>query len=171
MRVDEKFWASVDYAALAKRFWLHVQRKSKTACWLWTGFANPYGSIQVNGRPCGSHRVAYALTHGAIPNGAFVLHECDDPRCVNPNHLFLGTSQANMEDMRLKGRSTKGRARRAGSYPVGERHYKARLTERSVRRIRAMAAQGVTQKTLAERFGVSCGAVCHIVAYRSWKHV
>lgn len=86
------------------KFWNKV---NKTAtCWLWVGAksSNGYGEFWLAGRPQGAHRVAWQDTHGEIPGGLRVLHKCDTPLCVNPEHLFLGTAKDNMQDMLLKGR-------------------------------------------------------------------
>lgn len=92
-------------AAQAPRFWLRVDRSGD--CWRWTGThkATGYGRLSWGGRRAApAHRVAWELTHGVIPDGVHVLHRCDNPTCVNPAHLFLGTHADNMSDRREKGR-------------------------------------------------------------------
>lgn len=87
------------------RFWAQVQ-KTET-CWLWKGFptgANKYGDFQVDGVRYRAHRYSYEMAKGPIPDGMKVLHRCDNPICVNPDHLFLGTQGDNMRDMTRKGR-------------------------------------------------------------------
>ena len=94
---------------LADRFWTKVEKRGPDDCWLWTGggYGEGYGGIMIVGLGCiGAHRVAYALHHGTTPDGVFVCHRCDNKRCCNPGHLFLGTHQDNMDDMVFKGRST-----------------------------------------------------------------
>lgn len=88
-----------------KRFWERVS-KQDNGCWLWTGHTNPrgYGVIAVNGTMWLAHRYSYQLHTGSIPDKLFVCHKCDVPSCVNPDHLFLGTHQDNMDDMAAKGR-------------------------------------------------------------------
>lgn len=100
---------------LADRFWLKVQKGS--GCWLWTGgkHGRGYGGLHCGGKVfrkyLQAHRVSWELHHGPIPDGLWVLHKCDNPICVNPDHLFLGTRQDNMGDCAAKGRiKTTGKA-------------------------------------------------------------
>jgi hypothetical protein len=88
----------------ALRFWPRVQKTS--TCWLWTGNTSKgYGSIEAEGKPVGVHRFSYQLATGKVPV-LDVLHSCDNPRCVNPDHLTEGTHQQNMADRNAKGRGT-----------------------------------------------------------------
>jgi hypothetical protein len=84
--------------------------KSVTDCVLWTGYVQPngYAKTSYRGRPEWAHRAAWQKANGPIPDGMWVLHRCDVPLCINPDHLFLGTHLDNMADMRAKGRSAKG---------------------------------------------------------------
>lgn len=117
-------------------------------CWVWTGYVNPkgYGQIGLSGRKLGlTHRVAYSLHYGVDPGSLLVCHRCDNPPCCNPAHLFLGTAGDNTRDMIAKGRV------RA---PRGERSGMAKLTDAQVEEIRARAARGETQASIAVDFGI-----------------
>ena len=148
---------------LEDRFWLRVDRGAVDECWNWTGalFAGSgYGLVSVERVPRGAHRVSYELHHGPIPDGLFVCHRCDNPRCVNPAHLFIGTAADNSADMVAKSRSANG-----------ERVAGAKLTAADVRRIRALSSGGLKPPQIAERFGVHTSHVRGILAGQTWKHV
>lgn len=115
------------------------------------------GAAEANPKQLKAHRVAWELNRGPIPEGLFVLHRCDNPPCVNPWHLFLGTSQDNMDDMTKKGRQTRG-----------EKTNTAKLTHSEVRLIRASSDRGAV---LARRFGVSKWTVYAVLNRVTWKHV
>lgn len=90
-----------------ERFWASVNRGGENDCWIWTGAARPtgYGICRWRQRPDGAHRVSWEMANGrAVPDGMYVLHRCDNPQCVNPRHLFVGTHSDNMRDMLAKGR-------------------------------------------------------------------
>lgn len=96
-------------ASLAQRFWLKVMKTDGDQCWLWTGAKDSkgYGNISLGGRGAGyrkSSRVAWELVNGPAPEGMAVCHKCDNPSCVRPDRLFLGTQRENLADMRRKGR-------------------------------------------------------------------
>jgi hypothetical protein len=162
---------------LADRFWAKVDRRGPGECWLWTGSVNPkgYGSIRVGSRTDGTrstvsvHRLAYQLANGGIPegegyHGICVLHQCDTPRCCNPNHLFLGTQADNVAD-----RETKGRGHWVAS--KGEAHGRSKLSARDVLVIRAESTRGVAGRTLAGRHGVSTALVSLIINRKVWQHI
>ena len=117
-------------------------------CWLWTGYVRPegYGSI---GRVL-THRASWKIHFGPIPDGLFVCHECDNRRCVNPAHLWVGTHQDNMDDMIRKGRE----AHNIGMF-AGEKCYKAKLTWDQVGKIRSeYIPYKMSAQKLADKYGV-----------------
>lgn len=99
---------------------------------------------------------------GPIPCGLFILHKCDNPKCVNPNHFFLGSYQENSDDKMRKGRQKKNK---------GIDIWSARLTEDDVRQIRARYISGKGAKKLADEFNISATHLYGIVTKRSWKHI
>jgi hypothetical protein len=119
-----------------------------------------YGKFMLDGVGQWAHRVAWALAFGPIPAGMHVCHKCDNPRCVRPAHLFLGTVTDNQRDSVRKGRHIKGEA-------VGN----AKLTEAQVKDIRHRFRAGTTQRELAASYGVAQTAVSAIVRRVTWAHV
>lgn len=135
--------------------------KRETGCVEWTGSTNRagYGSIKVSGRTVLAHRASYEINRGPIPDGQWVLHRCDNPPCVNPDHLFLGDAQANVDDMMTKGRGRKAR---------GEGHGAAKLTEEQVRAIRADPRK---VRDIAPDYGIGKSTVSYIKTRKIWGHV
>jgi hypothetical protein len=141
---------------------LKTRSKDIGGCWVWLLSKNRHGYGKVaNGRGGWmlAHRLAWQLEHGAIPEGMCVCHSCDNRACVNPAHLFLGTHDDNMLDMRLKGRAV-GMA--------GERNARAKLNSNDVRLIRASKE---TSRVLADLLGVSRAMVCRIRRGNAWRGV
>ena len=147
------------------RLWRRVTRTIREECWPWNGKVNRggYGRLGLGGR-CGrpilAHRLAWELTHGSVPDGLFVLHTCDNPRCCNPAHLWLGTRGDNNRD-----REAKGRGRRA----LGERNGKAKLSRTQVLEIRRRDKED--RGGLAAEYGVNRSTISHVIARRFWRHV
>jgi HNH endonuclease len=167
--------------ALPVRFWEKVQ-KTET-CWVWTGTMETggYGRINVGGKWQRAHRVAWELSIGPIQAGLCVCHRCDNPPCVNPAHLFLGTQRDNLRDMVAKGRQ--GCVTRPDRVARGERHGSCKLTESEVLDIRANchparrggagsnAKSPVSLSAFARKYGVRLYAVQRIVAGDTWAHL
>ena len=134
-------------------------------CWLWTYHVNAdgYAQTRIQGKSVMAHRLSWQLANGSSPADKYVCHKCDNPRCVNPTHLFLGTQQDNMDDMVAKGRYVAPSA--AGAGPLNGA---AKLTSAEAREIRKLyAARGLPQEKVAERFGVtSLGRMCPRAPYR-----
>lgn len=142
------------------RFWIKV--KKSDGCWIWGALRlNGYGCLRFNGKRTLAHRVSWEIHNGPIPEGLFVLHRCDNPACVRPDHLFLGTRKDNMQDMIKKGR-------RAPIRLLGEWNPQSKLTEASVKQIRSSNCSGID---LAKQFGVSQQLISEVKARLVWKHV
>lgn len=137
-------------------------------CIHWTGSRNKhgYGKIYLGRNENGSkiepfaHRWAWEHHNGPIPDGMIVCHKCDNPICMNPSHLFLGTDTDNMADRDSKGRQARG-----------ERSKLSKLTAQDVTAIRALHSQGFKIGRLAEMFGITYPGISGIVHRRTWKHI
>ncbi|MEK6878053.1 MAG: HNH endonuclease signature motif containing protein [Nanoarchaeota archaeon] len=148
-----------------ERFWKKVNKNSKNGCWEWFGCVNKkgYGGFYINGNTCRVHRFSYELKYGKIPNNLHVLHHCDNPPCVNPNHLFLGTPQDNVMDRCLKGRSNASR---------GEKQHSSKLISEQVIEIRKLYKDKIcTRIQLVKKFNVSYSTICQIIDRRIWNHI
>ena len=148
-------------------FWNKVKKGSENECWEWQGCLSPLGYGQVSSFAFGtsaSHRVAWQYTHEAITKDVHVLHKCDNRKCCNPNHLFLGTHEDNMRDMRKKGR-------RKG-INCGEKNGRAKLTYEDAEAIRIKYNNGDgSQQDIADEYGVSQFAISAIVRNKRYvKH-
>lgn len=143
-----------------------IRRDEPSGCWLWIAAKNGHGYglsyIRADGKRVSqhAHRAAWLAWRGPIPEGLFVLHRCDTPACVNPDHLFLGTQQDNVADM-----VTKGRAQR------GAKNGMAVLTEADAARIKRRIAAGENHANIARAEGVSRPLVSMIASGKRWRHV
>jgi len=133
---------------LEVRFWSKVNKTD--TCWEWTGYKDRYGIFGIEGKNLKAHRVSWEITFGPVPEGLHVLHKCDNPGCVKPDHLFLGTHTDNMRDMVVKGRG--GRAK---------------LTLDEVREIRRIG-RSVKSKVIGAQYGLSESQVCAILRNDQW---
>ncbi len=137
------------------------QAQNDIDCWLWkpSGKKKPYGQIRVNGKSLLAHRASWQAHFGDIPQGLLVCHRCDTPRCVNPNHLFLGTHKDNMRDCAAKGRG----AFQQKGFDFGFTRLRRfrKLTDSQVREIRATLGKE-SLAVVAERYGVSTGHISYI---------
>jgi hypothetical protein len=148
---------------VTNRFWSKVDRSDPHGCWPWMASVNKKGYGQFMNsdtrRPQRANRVAYELMCGPIPDGMMVCHRCDNPRCCNPAHLFLGTAFENTNDMVLKGRAKGAR---------GAKHHSTKLTAEDVHQIRAAVGD---HKDIAAKFNISRSYVWNIKAGRKWAHL
>ena len=168
---------------VAQRLW--AKTEDVAGCWLWLGAKSNkgYGNIYYKGSTWRTHRLAWFLSRGPIPDGLLVCHHCDNPACINPEHLFVGTVGDNSKDMLSKGRGVfqkyperRARGDRHGTHTqpqswLGERNGAAKLTGVQVQAIIVQYASGhVTQLSLARQYGVSFQAVCKIIRGQRWGH-
>lgn len=143
------------------KFLSYVKKTNK--CWEWQGSIglNGYGSFSYQYKQYSAHRTAYKLYKGEIPKGLFVCHTCDNRRCVNPKHLFLGTIQENVADMVAKGRSAKG-----------EKHSQSKLTEPDILKIREIKKEkSLSNSKIAELFNVHRTCIDKIIRKKHWVHI
>jgi hypothetical protein len=146
-----------------KRFISKYVKEPETGCWIWTAClsGDGYGAFTFRGKIVGAHRVSYIINVGEIPDGLCVLHKCDTPACVNPEHLFLGTKKDNAHDAMAKGRNVKGVT-----------HGLTHLTEQNIREIRSLVSRGaITQKQIADMYNVDRTTVSCIKTRKSWAHI
>lgn len=143
-----------------EQFWSEVDQRGSKDCWEWRRGRGRYKYGHISFRPYGRflvHRIAYALGHGRDPGQLLVCHHCDNTRCCNPAHLFLGTDADNLADMRAKGRSG-----------VGEANGRAKLTERTVK---AILDSDESQQVLADWYNVSRTTISKIHLGVIWGHL
>lgn len=147
-------------------FWKNVDRsEGQNACWIWKKGkdARGYGILRFRGRAYKAHRLAWILTHGEIDDDLFVCHHCDNPPCVNPGHMFIGTQSDNMRDMVSKGRHNP---------PRGSTNPLSKLTEKQVFTIRWLYSENdLSQDRIAQMYQVSQVLISKVVRREIWRHV
>ena len=143
------------------RFFEKFIPEPNSGCWLWEAAINAcgYGTIGVKGRSMLAHRLSYKIYYGKLPKNKNILHRCDVPCCVNPEHLFAGTQRENIYDMEVKDRAY---------HPTGEQHGRAKLTEDDVRRIRLDPR---SSRKIAPEYGVDRVTIQGARNGRTWGHV
>ena len=147
------------------RFWAKVRKGGPDDCWLWTAGTDKdgYGRFMWNMRNPRSHRVAYELLVGPIPEGLYACHTCDNPPCCNPAHIFLGTQLDNIRDAASKGRLATGNCTRTKGCPG------VALSPADVQDIRS--ACGKSNRVLARHYGVHPSTISRARRMETWKHV
>lgn len=144
---------------MPERFWSKTRKNNECIEWIACLNTTGYGSFWHKGRWATASRVAYEITHGEIPFGLCVLHKCDNRKCVNPDHLYIGTKKQNMQD-RIE--------RKPDSYMKGQTNGRAKLIDSQVLEIRNSS---LGNKNLAKQFNVSEGTIESIKSRRTWKHI
>jgi hypothetical protein len=158
---------------LEEEFWSRVEKTD--TCWLWTGGRTSagYGAFHLVGKGNyeGAHRYSFTLAGGFIPDKWHVCHSCDVKLCVNPSHLFVGTSGANQLDSLAKGRRRLFWNAESKRKVRGEGNTNAKLTDEVVRKIRKLRSAGVSLKEVAAEFDVAPSTVSMIANHRYWNHI
>src|ERR1017187_575805 len=161
----KRFWAKVNKDG---RIPAHIPELGK--CWLWTSGKDThgYGQFKIENKQQRSHRISWVLLRGMFSDdgsyhGTCVCHSCDNPACVNPNHLFLGTHADNHSDKDKK---------RRGNHPFCENHPRSKLTNEQVFELRLRyAAGGTSYRKLGAEFGLTHGAIGLMMSGVNWKHI
>lgn len=159
----------------SERFCDRVDKRDSGGCWIWTGHKDKdgYGVFWYNGKSVRAHRFSYELYNGVIPSGMVCCHRCDNASCVNPGHLFYGTTQDNVNDRDSKMRASRGDShwtRKPGASDVykGSLNGNSRLSESDVDHIRKCADTGIS---LSNRYGVSTSLISAIRNRKMWRHI
>lgn len=148
---------------LEQRLWSRVDKSTPNGCWEWQGKRSQsgYGRIMYGNKETSVHRVVWELVNGPIADGVVICHQCDNPSCCNPDHLFEGTQQDNLLNMRSKQR-----------HAFGSRHGQTKLTESDVVEIRRRHSAGeVSQQELAQEYRVAQYTIYAIVHRKTWAHI
>lgn len=150
-----------------ERFWSHVDEKDKDDCWEWQAYKSKkgYGSFGVKRNILLAHRISWIIANGQIPKGKIIMHKCDNPPCVNPEHLFCGTPMDNMMDKMRKGRYKKGKIVRGESHPI------SKLKKEDIPKIRNLYDQGISTHKIGKRFGVNSKTIWFIGKRIAWSHI
>lgn len=148
------------------RFWKYVDKNGENGCWVWTGTldVNKYGVYSINHILYKAHRASYFFKHGFIDEKLSCCHTCDNPSCVNPDHLWMGTQAENTKDRDRKGRTRTG-------HLYGDDNPGAKLTSDEVLAIREMRANGAKIPELSKMFGVCKSKIYQIIKRQCWKHI
>lgn len=144
------------------KFRLRANIIEENGCWIWQGCKNNgYGQSSYRSRMMLTHRISWIVFNGEIPKGIDVCHKCDNPSCINPEHLFLGNAKDNVNDMWTKQRKSH----------KGEKHPRCKLTLEQVKQIRYVDLACMTQRDIAKKYGLTAGYIHNIKSKRTWKDV
>jgi hypothetical protein len=156
MSYKDSFVKPLKGVSAEERFYYYTSPEPNSGCWLWIGCSEKggYGFLRVNGKNIRAHRFSYELHVGPIKSGLYVCHKCDNPCCVNPEHLFLGTNSENQIDCSRKNRRWKTQ----------------KLTLEQVKEIKRLAELGERTKDLAQKYGVSVPLISNIKSGIRWAH-
>jgi len=147
----------------AQDVWKYIDKKGEDDCWNWMRCLDVfgYGQITIDYKVYKCHRIVYELVYSIIPNGLLVLHHCDNPKCCNPKHLWLGNHDDNINDMVKKGRQRRG-----------ENVNTCKLTEQQVLKIRELYSMGeYSHAQIAKMYNVTKQLITSILNYKIWKHL
>ena len=160
---------SFNSPTLEKRFWPKVKKGGPDECWEWQGSLDGHGYGKIssfrNQSPYRAHRVSYFLHHGHLSRSLDVCHRCDNPKCVNPAHLFAGTHAENMADL-----AKKGYANDLAKGKPGELNNSAKLTLKDVSEIKKQLALGVTARAIAKNYPVCPSMIRRIATGKAWRN-
>lgn len=150
--------------SVQERFWSKVNRDNDDGCWEWVGgkVRGGYGWFKSDDKHYQAHRFVWMITYGEIPNGMLICHTCDNPSCVNPKHLWLGTDKTNAEDRVRKKRQSRGTTN----------HPKIRVSPEQVKEMRKVYSLGnISMRKLASIYGICYSETNAILNHRTWKDV
>jgi hypothetical protein len=162
MTTHDHTWSAAQTAAW--RFWSKVAIDPTTGCWEWTAYRDRqgYGRFGVDGTNWLAHRLAWLLTHGTIEPDRVIRHTCDNPPCINPDHLLVGTQADNIKDRQDRGRHRPGRL-------AGESHGQAKLTWEQVRDLRSRTYRRGDKGRLCAELGITRPTLRRILDGSGWK--
>lgn len=169
--LEDRFWTKIDQNG-------PVMPGMSTSCWTWMGAKDTggYGNFNLGMRFVKAHSFAFTQKNGALPEGKFVLHTCDNPSCCNPAHLYAGTKKDNAQDRERRQRGNHAVGQRHGcvTHPGlhrGERNGRAKMTEDTVRDLRRRHREGERAASLARAYGLTKTTVSGILRGKLWGHV
>lgn len=148
------------------KFWSKAEKSGD--CWIWQDSLTEkgYGQFRIGNKKIRAHRMAYLLSGGTIPNGMMVCHKCDNPSCINPNHLFIGTAKDNVRDCIQKGRHCLTNFKKQ----YGERNGRSKLTRNDIEQIILLRRKGTLYRVIADKFNISITHASQICRGLFWTN-